>query len=182
MKRYILFLLLVFSIWPGQPARAEAASKKATPGIVYRLPPAQQNDLSGIKFRIQGSSVSFRVNASLDMPGYVLHSFIAALKTYPKERYIRISWSMLVFNNGVDATVLYDRKKHSVAYFNYGDGDLGSHHDHIQFTGVREEAFIKIAEAHRNDYDERSDGFFEDLDHHGSKRRDLGSWQKEPPP
>jgi hypothetical protein len=121
---------------------------------VYRLPPAQPNDLSGVGIRVRGGLVNLRVNDYWDTPGYALHSFIAALKTYPHARRIRASWHMHVVMNSVNTTALYDRRRHSVILFSQGDGELGAYRDHVLFTGVPESAFVKLADARRDDNNE----------------------------
>ncbi len=151
-----------------------------SPKIVYRLPPTEPNDLTGVPIRTQGDSVSLRADTGLDTPGLSLPCFIAALKTYSQARYIRASWSMLIFMNGTDTTVLYDRRKHSVAFYSRGAGDLGSYQSHLLFTGVPESAFTKLADAHREDSEERPSGFFNDLADYGYQQQVLGSWEKAP--
>lgn len=156
--------------------------RPASPPIVYRIPPAQPNDLSGVAIRKQKGLINLRVNTSWDVPGYALHSFVAALETYPHARRVRASWSMLLAMNEMDTTVLYDRCNHSVILFSQGDGDLGAYRDHVLFTSVQETVFVKIADERRDDYSEQPDGFFDDLGlpYYGCRKRDLGSWHKAP--
>ncbi len=150
------------------------------PPIIYRLPPAQPNDLSGVAIRKQKGLVNLRVNANWDVPGYALHIFVAALKTYPRARRVRVSWHLQLPLNSANTTVLYDRHQHNVAFFSQGDGDMGAYRDHVLFTDVSEAVFVKLADAHREDASETSWGSFDDLPLYGSHRHDLGSWRKDP--
>ncbi len=155
--------------------------RPASPPIVYRLPPAQPNDLSGVAIRKQKGLVNMSMNASWDAPGYALHSFVAALKTYPRARRVRMSWYLQLPMNHANTTVLYDRRQRNVAFFSQGDGDLGAWRDHVLFTGVPEAVFVKLAEAHREDASETSWASFDDLPLYGCRRHDLGSWRKDSP-
>ena len=82
--------------------------------------------------------------------------------------------------NAMDTTALYDRRNHSVILFSQGDGDLGAFRDHVLFTGVPETAFVKLADAHRDDGNETAWGYFDGLPDYGCRKRDLGSWHKAP--
>lgn len=155
--------------------------RRVSPPIVYRLPPAQPNDLSGVAIRKQGELISLRVNASWDVPGYALHSFVAVLKTYPRARRVRMFYSLQLPMNNANTTVLYDRHQHNLAFFSQGDGDMGAYRDHVLFIGVTEAVFVKIADAHREDNNETPWGGFDDLPKYGCRRHDLGSWRKDPP-
>jgi len=149
------------------------------PPIVYQLPPSQPNDLTGAAIKKQRGLVNLRVNAHFDTPGFVLHSFIAVLQTYPHVRRVRVSWSMLLAMNEADSTALYDRRRHTVAFFSQEDGDLGFSRDHVLFTRVPEAMFVNLANAHL-DTDETPWGSFDGLPKFGCRKRDLGSWQKPP--
>lgn len=152
----------------------------ALPPIVYQLPPVQPNDLIGAAIRKQPGLVNLRVNAHFDTPGFVLHSFIAVLQTYPHVRRVRVSWSMLLMMNESETTVLYDRRTHTVAFFSQEDGDLGFSRNHVLFTDVPEAVFVPLANA-RLDSDETPWGGFDGLPKFGCRKRDLGSWQRPPP-
>jgi hypothetical protein len=179
----ILLLLPVAAafLFPPRVILPVPEPSRLSPPIVYRLPPAKPNDLDGVAVKIQGDLVNLRVNTYHDTPGYALHSFIVALKTYPHVRRIRVSWSLLVFMNGMNSTVLYDRHRHTVALYSIGGGDvLGTYHDHFLFTSVREAVFARLAEAHRDDTNENAWGYFEDFPKYRCRQRDLGSWRKAP--
>ncbi len=137
-------------------------------------PPTPSNPYEATK--VQGDLINLRLDPVYDMPGFTLHCLIAALKAYPHARRFRVSLSLLVFNNGMNTAILYDRRRHSVIIFSSGGGDvLGSYRDHVRFTGVREADFAKIAKARRNEYNEDAWGFLGDLPKYGCRRRDLGS-------
>ncbi len=174
------------------------------PPIIYQLPPAQPNDLSGVAIRKQKGLVNLRVNANWDVPGYALHIFVAALKTYPRARRVRVSWHLQLPLNSANTTVLYDRHQHNVAFFSQGDGDMGAYRDHVLFSGVPEAVFVKLADAQRDGdngiswdgynvrdpgdkprlvghgYHETAWDGFDALSQYGCRARDLGSWQKAP--
>ena len=64
--------------------------------------------------------VTLSFDDSFDMPGQALHSLITALKAYPKARTFRASWSLLVFNNLTNTTIVYDRRQHSLLFYSVG--------------------------------------------------------------
>ncbi len=167
-----LFPSNVFQPVPVPPA-------PALPPIVYQLPPAQPNNLTGAIIKKQRGLIDLRINDHFDTPGLALHSFIAVLKTYPHVRRVRVSWSMLVFMNVSNSTVLYDRRRHTVAFFSQEDGDLGFSQNHVLFTAVPEAVFVPLANA-RLDADETPWGSFDGLPKFGCRKRDFGSWQKPP--
>ncbi len=77
-------------------------------------------------------SVTLSFDDSFDMPGYALRTLITALKANPNARTFRASWSLLVFNNQTQTTILYDRRTHRLRFYSLGDGDvLGTRHDHF---------------------------------------------------
>lgn len=147
------------------------------PHIAYHLPPSQPNDLTGAVIKKQRGLVNLSVNAHFDTPGAVLHSFIAVLQTYPHVRQVRVSWSMLLMMNESNSTALYDRRRHTIAFFSQEDGDLGSSRNHVLFSAVPEAVFVPLANA-RLDSDETPWGSFDGLPKFGCRKRDLGSWQK----
>lgn len=142
-------------------------------------PPTPSNPYEST--RVQGDLVNLRVDAVYDMHGFTLYCLIAALKAYPHARRFRVSLSLLLFNNGMNTAILYDRRKRSVIIFSSGGGDvLGSYRDHVLFTGVRETDFAKIAKARRNESNEDAWGFLGDLPKYGCRKHDLGTWRKAP--
>ena len=143
-------------------------------------PPAQSSGDTPIK--VQGDLVNIRASASYDSPGVPFLTFLSALKAYPKARRFRVSWSLLIFMNSTNDTVLYDRRRHTMLLYSYGGGDvLGSYQSHVLFTGVRESAFGKIVAAHKNDSDDMGVwSWFSDLPRYGCRKRDLGSWERSP--
>ena len=113
------------------------------------------------------------------MPGHALRSLMTALKTYPNARTFRVSWSMLVFNNQIQTTILYDRQTHRLLFYSIGDGDvLGTQHDHFRFTHVLESVFGRITWAHRNDNSEDGCAWLGDLPKYGCRKMVLESWRK----
>ena len=126
-------------------------------------------------------SVTLSFEDSFDMPGYALRSLMTALTTYPNARTFRVSWSILVFNNQIQTTILYDRRAHSLLFYSIGDGDvLGTQHDHFRFTRVPESVFGKIAWAHRNDTSEDGWAWLGDLPKYGCRKVVLESSRKGP--
>jgi len=159
-------------------AAAFAPPLSAAPGMTSPPAPSASDPAT----RAQGDLVNLRVNASYDAPGLPFKAFVEALKTYPNARRFRVSWSLLIFMNGMNSTVLYDRRRHTLRLFSYGGGDVvGSYRDHVLYTGVRASAFAKIAAAHKNDSEDMSVwSWFGDLPRYGCRKRDLGSWEKSP--
>ena len=140
-------------------------------------------DLYAVTVRVQSDLVNVQTYTSTDQPGHVMHSFVEALRTHPKARRIRVSWSMFLGMNYLDSTALYDRRTHSVVFFGEGDGDLGEFRDHVRFTNVSETAFARIAKARQDQDDnhqEDSWGDFDALPLHGCRKHDLDSWHKPP--
>lgn len=132
--------------------------------------------------RVQGDLVTLRVSASYDSPGLPFITLVEALKTYPKARRFRVSWSLLIFMNGMNSTVLYDRRRHTLRLFSDGGGDVGgAYRDHVMYINVQASAFGKIAAVHKSDSEDRSAwSWFGDLPRYGCRKRDLGSWEKSP--
>ena len=117
------------------------------------------------------SEISLSFDDSFDMPGSALRSLITALKANPNARTFRASWSLMVFNNQAQTTILYDRRKHSLLFYSVADGDvLGTRRDHFRFTRVPEPVFDKIAKAHRNDYSEDGWAWLGDLPKYGCRK------------
>ena len=152
-----------------------------SPKIVYRLPPTQPNDLSGVARHVGKGWVTLRADTYWDTPGYAMHTFNAALKAYPQARRIRVSWHMLEATTSVDSTAVYDRRRRAVSFYSESSGDLGTSRDHVRYASVPEAVFVKLADAHRDDRDETSGGGFKDLPNYGCRKRDLGSWSRDPP-
>ena len=126
-------------------------------------------------------SVTLSFDDSFDRPGQALRTLIAALKDNPNARTFRASWSLLVFNNRTQTTILYDRRKHSLLFYSLGDGDvLGTRRDHFRFTRVPESVFEKIAQAHRNDNSEDGWAWLGDLPKYGCRKVVLEVRRKGP--
>jgi len=159
-----------------------------TMAVALLLPPRSIGDppapstLSRTPTRIEGDLVNLRASASFDSPGVPLLVLIDALNAYPNAQRFRVSWSMLIFMNNMNTTILYDRRRHSLLVFSYGGGDvLGSYRDHVLFTHVREAVFAKIPAAHKNDTEDMGAwSWFSDLPNYGCRKRDLGSWRRDP--
>lgn len=155
--------------------------------VVLLLPPRLMGEppapsiLSVTPTRIEGDLVNLRASASFDSPGVPLLVLIDALKAYPHAQRFRVSWSLLIFMNGMSTTILYNRRRHSVAVFSSGGGDvLGSYRDHVLFTHVREAVFTRISAAHKNDTEDMGAwSWFSDLPKYGCRKRDLGSWRRD---
>lgn len=146
------------------------------------IPPSAPSQVAKPDTKVQGDLVNLRADAYWDTPGVPLLRLTRALKDYPHARRFRVSWSLLVFMNGSDTTILYDRREHSVTVYSTGGGDvIGAYRDHVRFTHVPEAVFTKIAMSHRNDRDDSEVwSWFSDLSHFGYPKRDLGSWHKDP--
>jgi hypothetical protein len=129
-----------------------------------------------VRIKVEGELVNLSVDDHYDTPGNALGRLVDALNAYPTDRRFRLSFSLLVFNNTMNTTVLYDRSKHSVILYSTGNGDvLGTYCDHVRFTRVQESAFAEIAKAHRNDYNEEAWASLGDLPKYGCRQHDLGS-------
>lgn len=150
----------------------------AAPGITRPPAPSASEPAT----RVQGDLVNLRVNASYDSPGLPFTTFVEALKMYPAARRFRVSWSLLIFMNSMNSTVLYDRRRHTLRLFSDGGGDIvGSYRNRVLYTNVRASAFGKIAAAHKSDSEDRGVwSWFGDLPRYGCRKRDLGSWEGSP--
>ena len=168
MKRMIGFALVLLPMAAAFQSPLSAAPPESKPSV-------QSSGDTPIK--IQGDLVNIRANANYDSPGVPFLFLLSALKTYPNARRFRVSWSILIFMNSTNSTVLYDRRKHTMLLFSYGGGDvLGSYRDHVLYTGVRESAFVKIAASHKNDSEDMGVwSWFGDLPRYGCRQHDLGS-------
>ncbi len=106
---WVLLILTLSGRLPGQAPRPNSGgpeldgmrgqdrrARQATPLQVQSSPP----------------SVTLSFDDSFDMPGSALRTLITALKANPNARTFRASWSLLVFNNRTQTTILYDRRKH----------------------------------------------------------------------
>ena len=158
--------------------RGEACPRPIIPSLPARSGPPELGQGTSSS---PPPSVTLSFEDSFDMPGYALRSLMTALTTYPNARTFRASWSLLVFNNQIQTTILYDRRRHCLLFYSIGDGDvLGTRLDHFRFTRVPESVFGKIAWAHRNDTSEDGWAWLGDLPKYGCRKVVLESSRKGP--